>query len=50
MLEARDRVVVRCGGGRIVLTGDGRIEVLGERLSQRARGAHSSKGAAVRIN
>jgi len=50
VLEARERIVIRCGTGRIVLFGDGRIEVLGERVSQRSRGVHSIKGAAVRIN
>jgi hypothetical protein len=50
VLEARDRIVIHCGAGRIVLTGEGRIEVLGERVSQRSRGVHSIKGAAVRIN
>ncbi|HTQ43592.1 MAG TPA: hypothetical protein VMI75_12600 [Polyangiaceae bacterium] len=50
VLEARERLVVRCGSARIVLSGDGRIEVLGERVSQRARGVHSIKGSAVRIN
>ncbi len=50
VLEARERVIVRCGSARIVLSGDGRIELLGQRVSQRARGVHSIKGAAVRIN
>src|SRR5262245_44916138 len=50
VLEARDRLVVRCGAARIVLHGDGRCELHAERISQRARGIHAIKGAAVRIN
>lgn len=50
VLEASERLVVRCGTARIVLFGDGRCEVHAERISQRARGVHAIKGAAVRIN
>jgi hypothetical protein len=50
VLEARERLVVRCGAARIVLHGDGRCELHAERISQRARGVHAIKGAAVRIN
>jgi hypothetical protein len=50
MLEASEQLVVRCGDARIVLHGDGRFEVHAERISQRARGVHTIKGAAVRIN
>jgi hypothetical protein len=50
VLEARERLVVRCGAARIVLHSDGRYEVHAERISQRARGVHAIKGAAVRIN
>jgi len=50
VLEASERLVVRCGAARIVLHGDGRFEVHAERISQRARGVHAIKGAAVRIN
>jgi len=50
VLEASERLVVRCGGARIVLHGDGRCEVHAERISARARGVHAIKGAAVRIN
>jgi hypothetical protein len=50
VLEASERLVVRCGGTRIVLHGDGRYEVHAERISARARGVHAIKGAAVRIN
>ena len=50
VLEATERLVVRCGDARIVLHGDGRFEIHAERISQRARGVHAIKGAAVRIN
>ena len=50
VLEATERLVVRCGSARIVLHGDGRLEAHAERISQRARGVHTIKGAAVRIN
>ena len=50
VLEARERLVIRCGGARIVLHADGTYELHAERISQRARGVHTIKGAAVRIN
>ena len=50
VLESCERLVVRCGKARIVLHGDGRYELHAERISQRARGVHAIKGAAVRIN
>jgi hypothetical protein len=50
VLEATERLIVRCGTARIVLHGDGRCEIHAERISQRARGVHAIKGAAVRIN
>jgi hypothetical protein len=49
-LEARDRLVLRCGEASVELWADGRIVIHGGYVETYAEGTNRIKGAQVRIN
>lgn len=50
VLEGRERVELRCGRARIVLTADGKVLIRGADIASRAEGPIRLKGASVDIN
>ena len=50
VLDARRRIVLRCGQGSITVEADGTVIVRGTRVVSRASGTNKIKGAAVKIN
>lgn len=49
-LEAKEKIVLRCGKSSVTLRKDGKILVKGTQIVSRASGTNKIKGAAVRIN
>ncbi len=49
-IKATDGLVIECGKGSIVMSGDGRIHTKGSELVSRASGVNRIKGAFVNIN
>ncbi len=50
VLEAGSRIEIRVGDSGVLVTEDGRVQIRGKNVSSRARGLHTIRGAAVRIN
>jgi len=50
VLEARERIELRCGKAKIVLMKDGRILIKGTDLVSRSEGPNRLKGASIQIN
>ncbi len=50
VLEARERIELRCGKAKVVLTKDGRILIKGTDVMSRSEGPNRLKGASIQIN
>jgi len=50
VLEAKERIELRCGKAKIVLTRDGRILIKGTDVMSRSEGPNRLKGASIQIN
>jgi hypothetical protein len=50
VLEGKERIELRCGKAKIVLTSDGKILVKGTDIVSRSEGPNRIKGASVQIN
>lgn len=48
--DAGEEIMLRCGKATILLRANGEVIVKGARLASRSTGAHTIKGATVRIN
>lgn len=50
VIEARERLVLRCGPASITLFPDGRVELRGTQILSRSEGANRIQGASVHLN
>lgn len=50
VLEAKERIELRCGKARIVLTKDGKVLIKGKDVMSRSEGPNRIKGASIQIN
>ncbi len=50
VIQAKDRVEIKCGKASITLTQTGKILLRGEYISTHAKGTHRIKGGSVQIN
>ncbi len=50
VIEGHDRIELRCGKAKIVLTSDGKVLVKGTDIVSRSEGPNRVKGASVQIN
>ena len=50
VIEARERLELRCGPARLTLFADGRVEIRGTQILSRADGAQRIQGASVHLN
>jgi hypothetical protein len=50
VLEGKDRIELRCGKAKIVLTSDGKVLVKGTDIVSRSEGPNRLKGASIQIN
>jgi len=50
VLEAHQRIELRCGKAKVVLTKDGRVLVKGTDVMSRSEGPNRLKGASIQIN
>ncbi|MBV0890885.1 hypothetical protein KTN05_03360 [Paracoccus sp. Z118] len=50
IIEARERLELRCGPASLTLFSDGRVEIRGTQILSRAQGAQRIQGASVHLN
>lgn len=50
IIDAKEKLVLRCGKARITLTKAGKVLIEGEQVSSRARGVNRVKGGSVQLN
>jgi len=50
VLEAKEEIVLRCGAASITLTKDGKIQIRGKSLLNRASGINRIMGGSVQVN
>ena len=50
IIEARERLELRCGPASVTLFSDGRVEIRGTQILSRAQGAQRIQGASVHLN
>lgn len=50
VIEARERLELRCGPASLTLFADGRVEIRGVQILSRAEGAQRLQGASIHLN
>ena len=50
IIEGKERIELRCGKAKIVLTSDGKVLVKGTDIVSRSEGPNRLKGASIQIN
>lgn len=50
VIEARERLELRCGPASLTLFADGRVEIRGAQILSRAEGAQRLQGASIHLN
>ena len=50
VLHGREEIELRCGRASLVLRRTGEVEIRGEKIASRSRGANVVTGASIRLN
>lgn len=48
--NAEEKIILQCGSSSLTLEKEGKVIILGETITSRARGTHKIKGGSVQIN